>query len=372
MPSKAACWRRNSHPEQTMKKTNNRIWPLCWLLTVTLSWQAATGAEAAGEKTFSRLTPVRTVKIVAAAEAFPGGYDVENILKEPLPSGNRADYASHSLGARTFIDFDLASPVSVAGFRHVQRNTPDTVAEANLVFSDAPDFNHVLATVKVIHQDKPGATSFAAFPPVTARYVRWQVTVVLPGRSPNVGGQHIEFFAAGDPEKLPQGLAIDAKAVPTIDRNGRQPLRVAIEYPYATPVEATLRVEGQEPKPLSLAFGNQSLEYSMPVVKADRALRIAVDYAGQTVAERSVPLKAARHTTIYILPHSHTDIGYTELQTEIEDKQVNNLLLGMKYARETAANPPGARFVWNVEVLWAADLFLRRLGPASKRHFSPR
>ncbi len=352
-----------------MNRPVDRIWPLCWLLAATLSWQAATAADAGGEKAFSRLTPVRSVKIVAAAEAFPGGYDVENILKEPLPTGNRADYASHGLGVRTFIDFDLASPVSVAGFRHVQRNTPDTVAEANLVFSDAPDFSHVLATVKIIHQDKPGATSFAAFPPVAARYVRWQVTVVMPGRSPNVGGHYIEFFAAGDPEKLPRGMAIDAKAVQTIDRTARQPLRVTIEYPYAAPADAILRVEGQEPRPLSLTFGKQSLEYTMPVVTADRVLQIAVNFAGQTVVERNVPLKAARHTTIYILPHSHTDIGYTELQTEIEDKQVNNLLLGMKYARETAANPPGARFVWNVEVLWAADLFLRRLGPAEQAAF---
>ena len=352
-----------------MKNTVTHLQPLCWLLAVTLVCQAATAAEAAGQTTFSRLTPARFLKIIAAAEAFPGGYDAENILKDPLPGGGHADYASHGLGNRTFIDFDLPYPVKVAGFRDVQRNTPDTIAEANLVFSDAPDFNHVLVTVKVVHQDKPGATSLAAFPSVTARYIRWQVTVVLPGRSPNVGRQYIEFFAAGDPEKLPSGLTLDAKAVPTIDRSGRQPLRVVIDSPYAAPVDATVRVDGLEPRAVSLAFGKKPREYTVPEVKTDTALRVAVDYAGQTVAERTVPLKGARHTTICILPHSHTDIGYTELQTEIEDKQVNNLLLGMKYARETAANPPGTRFVWNVEVLWAADLFLRRLGPAEQATF---
>ena len=30
--------------------------------------------------------------------------------------------------------------------------------------------------------------------------------------------------------------------------------------------------------------------------------------------------------TVYILPHSHTDIGYTTIQTDIYEKQVNNLL----------------------------------------------
>jgi len=82
---------------------------------------------------------------------------------------------------------------------------------------------------------------------------------------------------------------------------------------------------------------------------------------------REIVLKPVRRLTVYILPHSHTDIGYTEIQTEIEDKQVNNLLKGIAYARQTAANPPGSRFVWNVEVLWAADLYLRRLNESQRQ-----
>ena len=65
--------------------------------------------------------------------------------------------------------------------------------------------------------------------------------------------------------------------------------------------------------------------------------------------------------TVYILPHSHTDIGYTTIQTDIYEKQVNNLLQGIAEAKRTADYPEGARFVWNVEVSWAADLLLQRL-----------
>jgi len=69
---------------------------------------------------------------------------------------------------------------------------------------------------------------------------------------------------------------------------------------------------------------------------------------------------------VYILPHSHTDIGYTEIQTAIEAKQIRNLEQGIEAARRTAGYAKGAPFVWNVEVLWAADLYLRRL-PEAKR-----
>ena len=48
---------------------------------------------------------------------------------------------------------------------------------------------------------------------------------------------------------------------------------------------------------------------------------------------------------------------------------MDNLLQGIAYARKTADYPEGARFVWNVEVLWAADLYLHRLGAAQRTDF---
>ena len=314
--------------------------------------------------TFTRLAPV-TPKIVAAAQAFPGGsWEAENILKVTGPGATRA-YASRHLGTKTFIDFDFGSPQPLAAFRHVQRRTHDTIAEASLLFSDKPDFSHVIAKVKVTHVDEPSATTFASFKPVSARYVRWQVTSVLPGRSPNVGGQGIEFFAAGEVERgVPSGIAIESHTVPVIERQDEgltQTLKLNLTYPYAETREATVHLSDQDPLPVKLQYGNQTLECNLPARDTEQSLDIRIDIAGKNVAAKTVKLPPARKLTVYILPHSHTDIGYTGLQTDIEEKQVNNLLEGLAAARRTANYPEGARFVWNVEVLWAADLFLKRL-----------
>ena len=96
---------------------------------------------------------------------------------------------------------------------------------------------------------------------------------------------------------------------------------------------------------------------------------MTIEVGGKTLASRTLLVKPQRKLTVYILPHSHTDIGYTEIQTRIEQKQVDNLLQGIAYARKTADYPEGARFVWNVEVLWAADLYLNRLGQAQRADF---
>jgi len=52
---------------------------------------------------------------------------------------------------------------------------------------------------------------------------------------------------------------------------------------------------------------------------------------------------------------AHTDIGYTDLQSTVEEKQVNNLKEDIALARKTATYPEGSRFIWNVEVLWAVE-----------------
>jgi hypothetical protein len=90
---------------------------------------------------------------------------------------------------------------------------------------------------------------------------------------------------------------------------------------------------------------------------------------GAAIPAQALPAKPERKLTIYILPHSHTDIGYTEIQTRIEQKQVDNLLQGIAFARRTANYPEGSRFVWNVEVLWAAELYVKQLGPVQRADF---
>ncbi len=335
-------------------------------VVVHVSTNTARGAD------FTRLTQLPAPKVVASAEPFSDHYLAENMLKPPTPSVYRSEYASRNLGVKTFVDFDFGRPVRLAAFQHIQRRTPGEIAEANLLFSDAADFKSPLATVKVKHVAEPGATTFAAFAPVMARYVRWQVTAVPPGRSRCVGGQSIEFFAGGEPEPLPRGIGIEAHAIQIIERkDGKlvQPLKVTMDHPYGETVKAVVRVDGQEPRTVEIKFGRQTLEYTVAAAEAERTLNVAIEVAGEKVASRAVTLKPARKLKVYILPHSHTDIGFTAVQTDIEEKQINNLLQGIAEARRTASYPEGARFVWNVEVLWAADLFLQRLAPKQRAEF---
>ncbi|MBI4605133.1 MAG: hypothetical protein HY721_24480, partial [Planctomycetes bacterium] len=151
-----------------------------------------------------------------------------------------------------------------------------------------------------------------------------------------------------------------------------QTVRVTL-FHIGEPVQASVRVEGAEPVRVELARRSQSVEVRVPAVEREEEVEVAVEVAveaeGKPLASARVVLKPVRKLTVYVLPHSHTDIGYTEIQSAVEEKQVKNLLDGIAHARRTAGYPEGARFVWNVEVLWAADLYLRRLSEAQRVDF---
>ncbi|HVU98678.1 MAG TPA: glycoside hydrolase family 38 C-terminal domain-containing protein [Puia sp.] len=131
----------------------------------------------------------------------------------------------------------------------------------------------------------------------------------------------------------------------------------------------TIRAKGAPDLTLGVGHGARQLEFFVPEVKKPTTVPFTLATASGTLTKGKVDLTPVRKMTIYILPHSHNDIGYTEIQTNVERKQMNNLLTGIDYARRTKDYPAGARFVWNLEGIYAADLFLHRMSEQQRQDF---
>jgi len=126
---------------------------------------------------------------------------------------------------------------------------------------------------------------------------------------------------------------------------------------------------GNQTAGFGLSAGRNELQLLLPAVTKDSGILLSVTQKGKQLFEQSVQMQPARKITVYILPHSHNDIGYTEIQTNVEKKQMNNLLTGIEYAERTKNYPKGARFVWNLEGSYAADLFMNRMNDEQKKRF---
>ncbi|MFH1918645.1 MAG: glycosyl hydrolase-related protein [Planctomycetota bacterium] len=323
---------------------------------------------------FTPLVPLEAPKIAACATPYPGGaYEARNLIDGIADNSRRSEYASAGKGTETFVAFDFGKPTAIAAFKHVDRFDPATVDTADLLFSDDADFTGVTAKVSVKHANTRGGVTFKTFAPVTARYVRWQVTAVK--MHSTVGGAEISFFSAAEPEAAPVRTTVEPVGFPAVVKEqGKlvQPFQVTVHYPYAEPVEGTLEMTGVEPVVVSLGPGSQTVELSAPAVKTETPVTVTVfdkKVGGQVVAESREVLKPVRPWVIHFLSHSHVDIGYTHVQTEVEQKQWAYLEQAIELARNTADYPPEARFKWNSEGLWAVDSYLKQASPEKRQEF---
>jgi len=99
---------------------------------------------------------------------------------------------------------------------------------------------------------------------------------------------------------------------------------------------------------------------------AEREIPVLFRIDGKLVSLGSVTVKPVPRREIHLLPYSHNDIGYTDLQPNIERKQWQNLDQALDLIASTRDYPPEAAFKWNVEVLWALDSYLRQASEARR------
>jgi hypothetical protein len=316
---------------------------------------------------FTPILPLVPPTVVGSSEPHPGGVWLPGNL---VDGKAQTEFAAAGQGVGTHVDFDFGKPVAVAGFKHIDRNDPATVRSARLVFSAQAGFRTPIASVSVDHADRRAGVTQVAFPAVTARYVRWEVTGLNKFGYGTVGGAEIAFFTTASRDALPvrDTLAIRPEQL-VVPRNGRvlQPIAITVEHRYAEPVKASLEVEGLAPIALELRWGTLTRETALPALQADAPLRAVLKVEKQEAVRAEIVRRPVRPWTIYLLPHSHIDIGYTALQPDVERKQISNLKTAMRLAKETAGYPEGSRFKWNVEVMWPVDCFLRRAMPEEKQ-----
>ena len=109
---------------------------------------------------------------------------------------------------------------------------------------------------------------------------------------------------------------------------------------------------------LDLKLGRNVVEARVPEVVKPVKARFEVRI-GTAVLSREVTLAPQRRWSVYLFHHSHTDIGYTELQTRVAQNHVEYLDSVIDYCRQTDAYPDDAKFRWNIEISWALQNFIR-------------
>ncbi|MBP7409207.1 MAG: glycoside hydrolase, partial [Flavobacteriales bacterium] len=165
---------------------------------------------------------------------------------------------------------------------------------------------------------------------------------------------------------------VEIEALPFLVKKGEkrfQPVQLTVMHFGG---KAKLRVWTYDypvPAIFDITNGLQSVEVLLEEVKEPVRVHVlaAIDRAYEK--DTLLPVAPVIHRDIHLVHHSHTDIGYSHLQAEVETIQNNNIWKALELIDRTKDYPEDSRFVWNVESLWAVENFLGIASEADKQRF---
>jgi hypothetical protein len=100
--------------------------------------------------------------------------------------------------------------------------------------------------------------------------------------------------------------------------------------------------------------------FTLPVPVVERPEPLVVQYGlGDHSGEFSYTVVPPRRMEIFLLHHTHLDIGYTHHQDEVERIRWASLEEALRLGAASEEYPEGSRFVWNPEGIWAVESYVR-------------
>ncbi|MFI5252180.1 MAG: glycoside hydrolase family 38 C-terminal domain-containing protein [Bacteroidota bacterium] len=107
-----------------------------------------------------------------------------------------------------------------------------------------------------------------------------------------------------------------------------------------------------------LALGANIFTLPIPVVTAESDLPLEFSINGKTEYTATVKIAPVQKRDVYLLCYSHNDIGYTDVQPVVRQKQWDNIESALKLIDRTRDYPPEARYKWNIEILWPLESYM--------------
>ncbi len=109
----------------------------------------------------------------------------------------------------------------------------------------------------------------------------------------------------------------------------------------------------------TLSLGVNTFEILVPKVSKEKNIQVNVVVTDLLSKNETVQLNPVIYREFDFVSHSHNDIGYSDLQDTVEQKQNRNIREAIKLINETSTLPEDARYKWNIESLWAVENFMK-------------
>lgn len=123
-------------------------------------------------------------------------------------------------------------------------------------------------------------------------------------------------------------------------------------------VDATVII-GDTKKKTKLKAGFNKMEIFLPKVEKQTSFTAKIEKSDIKQEQIPFTLKPVREWEIFLVQHTHTDIGYTRPQTEILPEHLRFIDHALDYCDQTNDYPDAAKFRWTCETSWSVREYLK-------------
>ncbi|MCB2219162.1 MAG: hypothetical protein KQI35_02120 [Bacteroidetes bacterium] len=109
---------------------------------------------------------------------------------------------------------------------------------------------------------------------------------------------------------------------------------------------------------IDLQPGYNKAEMDLPMVNDTTYLIATIQKGDAPPIPKPIILAPIREWTIYLVQHTHTDIGYTRPQQEILPEHLRYIDMALDFCDQTDHYPEDAKFRWTCETSWSVREYL--------------
>jgi alpha-mannosidase len=164
---------------------------------------------------------------------------------------------------------------------------------------------------------------------------------------------------------------IDIAALPFLLNNNspkKIPLQLTVLH-FGSAAAMAVKINGKSEGKYAIKNGINDIQIPVDTATAGSAINIQANIGNQYAVNKMVTIQPVIKREIYFIPHSHTDIGYSYIQEDVEKIHNKNIRDALVMIDKTKGYPAGSKFVWNVESLWSVENFLNSSTPSEKEKF---
>ncbi len=134
-------------------------------------------------------------------------------------------------------------------------------------------------------------------------------------------------------------------------------------------VKARIQIGAMGGIPVTLQSGLHRFHVSIPRPQASGPLPVEISVPDHPAVRSAITVPVPKTITIFILPQSHTDIGFKYYQPVALRLHADYIIQALRIIKQTRHEPADAQFRWNLECMIEARQFMKIATRAQKKAF---